>query len=80
MAKIKTNKAKKSSRTVKTSSPDNKSIANTEKNPNYSIRQISNGWLVSKSWNDKEGYHSEEIYHKDKPAGLDSMVDEEEED
>lgn len=75
MAKIKTNKAKKEAKTVKsTSSPDIKSIPNTENNPRYDIRQISNGWLVSKSWNDKDGkYHSEEIYHKEKPGGLDAL-------
>lgn len=54
---------------------DNKSIPNTDTNPRYTIRQISNGWLVEKSWSTKDGkYHSEEIYHKDKPEGLDSMV------
>lgn len=77
MAKIKTNKARKESKTVKATSPDNKSIPNTENNPRYSIRQISNGWLVSKNWSDKDGkYHEEEIYHKEKPDGLDAMTDE----
>lgn len=63
--KIKTNVSSKSD---KASSNDNPGVKNTENNASYSIRQISNGWLVSKSWNDKDGkYHSEEVYHDKKP-------------
>jgi hypothetical protein len=81
MANVKTNKAKKEPKKVKSDATDNKSIPNTEKNPRYTIRQISNGWLVDKSWTDKDDkYHSEEIYHKDKPDGLDAMVSEEDDD
>lgn len=66
--KVKTNLKKKKGTSVKSSNPDNPSVANTEKNPSYNVRQISNGWIVSKSWTDaKDKYHSEEIYHKDKP-------------
>ena len=78
MAKISTNKAKKEAKKVKSDAHDNKSIANTEKNPSYSIRQISNGWIVSKSWDDaNDKYRSEEVYHKDKPEGLDSIENDE---
>jgi hypothetical protein len=71
--KVKSGSSKKTKKTE--ASPDNKSIPNTENNPRYTIRQISNGWLVDKSWSDKDGkYHSEEIYHENKPEGLDAMV------
>ncbi len=73
--KVKAGSSKNKKKTDKTSSPDNAGIPNTENNPRYTIRQISNGWLVDKSWSDKDGkYHSEEIYHEEKPEGLDSMV------
>jgi len=68
MGTIKTNKAKNKGKSVKSDANDNKKVPNTEHNPRYNIRQISNGWLSSKSWSDKDGkYHEEEIYHKENP-------------
>jgi hypothetical protein len=47
---------------------DNPNVQNTEKNPRYSIRQISNGWIANKSWQDEKGnYKEEEVYHKENP-------------
>lgn len=47
---------------------DNPGIKNTESNVSINVKEISNGFIVSKSWSDKDGkYHSEEVYHKDNP-------------
>ena len=72
--KVRTNASRKKSE--KSDKNDNPKVKNTEKNPSFNVREISNGWLVSKSWTDEEGnYKSEEIYHADKPAGLDSLAE-----
>lgn len=64
--KIKTNASKKKSSS--SDKNDNPKVQNTETNPSYNVRQISNGWVASKSWSDKDGkYHSEEIYYKENP-------------
>lgn len=63
--KVKSNISKKRTSSDKN---DNPKVANTEKNANYSIREISNGWIANKSWNDEKGqYHSEEVYYKENP-------------
>lgn len=72
--KIRTNVKRKKSTKESSDKNDNPSIPNTEKNPRYDIRQISNGWIVTKSWNnEKNEYKSEEIYHENKPEGLDKL-------
>lgn len=64
--KIRTNATSKKK---KSSGKDEPSKGESEeKNSNYNIRQISNGWIVRKSCNDDKGnYKEEEIYYKENP-------------
>lgn len=75
MAKMKV-KIKKSEGSSKVKTNDSPKVANTENNPDYNVRQISNGWLVRKSWSDKDGkYHTEEVYHKDNPIDENELLE-----
>jgi hypothetical protein len=77
MAKIKTNKAKKTTKTVKTDYPVEGKPAETK--PSYRAEPIKNGWIVEKTWTDKDGkYQCEKMYHEQNPFDEDPMEKEEE--
>jgi hypothetical protein len=71
--KVKTNlkKKKSSSSTKSDSSPSVK-----REKPSYNVEEISNGWIVTKSWTNKDGmYQSEKIYHADNPIDKAELED-----
>ncbi len=45
--------------------------------PRYEVEAISNGWIVTKTWTDKEGmYKCEKVYHEENPFEKDPMKSE----
>jgi hypothetical protein len=71
MAKIFSNKKKptvKASKSVKSESSD----SSTKKTkPRYEVEQITNGYIVTKSWTDENyNYKSERTYYEENPIDL----------
>lgn len=77
MAKIKTNKSEV--KKLDTGSP----VLPKAQPPSYEVRPIKDGFLITKSWRDKNGdYQSEESFSEDNPleGGKMSKKEDEEDD
>lgn len=66
--KISSNKSKGSkSKKVQSSKDIVESTRSTENKPRYSVEEISNGYIVEKSWSDDKGYHNSKTYSETNP-------------
>lgn len=66
--KISSNKAKGADKKVKSSKSSSIGEMPSGKNESWSVDKISNGYIVNKSWTDKEGrYQSTRTYSETNP-------------
>ncbi len=67
--KVSSNKSKSKSKSVKSSKGENTiSSSSSENKPRYGVEQITNGFIIDKSWSDKDGrYHSTKTYSETNP-------------
>lgn len=71
--KVSSNKSKNKSKTVKTTRD---TVSNYQTKPRFSVEPIKNGFLVEKSWTDKDGrYNSEKNYSETNPLDSEESED-----